>query len=214
MARKQNKTIRLIIATLILLLVLVVLPLGSWYYLNNGLNYRLTTMGELKEFGKLSGLTYPTFAGKNVQDADLQGKVTVANVINLQDEQLSNTFGNVLEKLHDQFDERQDVLFLIHVTDTSKINMEVFATRYKLDDYAQCQFIPTDAAMLQHLQPNYYISADSLQTHFTLVDTKSMVRKHYDVRDEAQVKRLVEHIALLLPLRKKEEITLKRELEK
>lgn len=214
MAGKQNKTIRLILATLVLIFVLGILPMGSWFYLKNGLNYRLTAMRELKDYGKVQALTYPTSTGTILKAADLNGKVTITNVVDAHNPQLLDTWGGVLEKLHNQFDERQDVLFLIHVLDTTPNNTEAFATQYKLKDSTQCYFIPTDAAMLQELQQDYHISADSLLTCFTLIDTKNTVRKHYDVQDNAQVKRMVEHIALLLPLQKHEEITLKREREK
>lgn len=214
MARKQNKILRLVVATLILFFLLVVLPFGSWYYLKDGLDYRIKTMGELKQYGALPNFSYTTFQNTTIAAADLKGKVAVANVLDLQKEQLTHTFGNTLEKLHDQFKERKDVFFLIHVTDTSKTNVENFARQYQLQDYAQCYFIPTDAAVLSTLQTNYHLAADSLYTYFTLIDTKNIVRKHYDVQEEIQVKRLVEHLALLLPLQKREEITLQRESEK
>lgn len=214
MAGKQNKIIRLVIATLILLFLLIVLPLGSWYYLKNGLDYRMTTMSELKQFGTLPNFSYTTFSNATIATPNLQGKVAVVNVLDLQNEQLSRTLGGILERLHDQFNERQDVYFLIHVMDTSKTTIENFARQYQLQDDTQCYFIPTSAANLAVLPANYHLSADSLYSHFTLVDTKQMVRKHYDVQDEAQVKRLVEHLALLLPLQKREELTLQREREK
>jgi hypothetical protein len=214
MAKKQNKIIRLVVATLILLFLLVILPFGSWYYLKDGLDYRVTTMGELKKYGTLPEFTYPTFVNTSIAAADLKDKVVVANVLDLQDEQWSRTFGSILEKLHDQFNERKDVLFLIHVTDTSKTNVDNFAKQYQLDDYAQCYFIPTDPSALAAVQSNYHLAVDSLYSNFTLIDTKQMVRKHYNAQDEAQVKRLVEHMALLLPLQKREEPTIKREREK
>lgn len=214
MAKTSNKTFQLIIITLVLLFILVILPLGSWYYLQNGLNYRITTMSELKNYGTLPAMSYATFSGTQVADADLKGKVVVANVLNMQDDQSLTVWGKVMEKLHDQFDERKDVRFLIHVLDTTQANITSFSKKYKLDDYEQCYFIPTEATALTALAANYHVGADSLLTHFILVDTKNVVRKHYNVQDEAQVKRLVEHLALLLPLQKKEEISIQMEREK
>lgn len=214
MAAKQNKVVRLIVATLILLFLLVILPFGSWYYLKGGLDYRLTTMGELKQYGTLPDFSYSTIWNKPITAADVKDKVIVANVLDLQNQEMSRTFGEVLEKLHYQFDERKDVCFLIYVLDTTSVNAENFARQYQLEDAAQCYFIPTVATDLENLAASYHLSADSLYSNFTLVDTKQMVRKHYDVREEAQVKRLVEHLALLLPLQKREEITLQREREK
>ncbi|MFN7116680.1 MAG: TlpA family protein disulfide reductase [Saprospiraceae bacterium] len=213
-SKQQNKIVRLILATLVLLFVLVILPLGSWYYLRNGLNYRVTTMSELNNYGKLPDFSYNTVVNTQVQTADLQGKVAVANVLDLKNEALSATWGTMLEKLHDQFNERNDVRFLIYVTDTARTTIESFTTKYKLQDYEQCYFIPADADVIKKLPLDHHIGADSLLTHLTLVDTKGMVRKHYNVQDQAQVKRLVEHMALLLPLQKREEISLQREPEK
>ncbi len=214
MAGKQNKTILLILVTLVLLFILVVLPLGSWYYLKNGLNYRIATMSELKNYGKLPAFSYHTFSNNNVKSADLQGKVVVVNALPLQNESLTNAWGTTLEKLHDQFDERSDVCFLVYVADTSRTNLESFTSKYQLQDYNQCYFVPFEAAAMPKLASDYHIGVDSLPNHFTLIDTKGIVRKHYNVQEEAQVKRLVEHMALLLPLQKKEEISLQREPEK
>lgn len=214
MANKQSKTLQLIVATIVLLFVLVVLPLGSWYYLKNGLNYRLTTMSELSDYGKLPAFSYHTFEGMNLTFNDLQGKVIVANVLNFENNQSNRALGAILEKLHDQFDERSDVCFLVHVTDTSLARVASFSAKYNLEDDNQFYFIPLDTTQMTALAKDYRLGIDSLATYFTLVDTKGIVRKHYNVQDDTQVKRLVEHLALLLPLQKKEEISLQREPEK
>jgi hypothetical protein len=212
MARQQNKTIRLIFVTVVLLFMLVVLPLGSWYYLQNGLDYRISTMSELKQYGLLPDLSYRTLDGKNLTTADLRGKVTVTNVLDWHNPTLADAYGTYLQRLHEQFNERADVYFLIHTPDTTKAR--AFAQQYGLQDSTQCFFLSGTPTEIAALPTNYHLSADALKTHFTLIDTKTMVRKHYDVRDEQQVKRLVEHLALLIPLQKKEEITLKRDLKK
>jgi len=46
------------------------------------------------------------------------------------------------------------------------------------------------------------------------VDIKGVIRKTYDLNDVNQVKRLVEHTAILLPKKQDRELVFKRELEK
>ena len=162
MAGKQNKVVTLIITSLILLFILVVLPVGSWYYLKEGLDYRMTKIGELKQYGTLPDFSYTTLWNKPITAADIKDKVVVANVLDLQNGEMSRSFGQILEKLHIQFDERKDVCFLIHVLDTVGVNAENFARKYQLEDATQCYFIPTLATDLKHLASDYHLSADSL----------------------------------------------------
>lgn len=216
-SHKKNKTLKIILQTLALLLFLVVLPFGSWYYLKNGMDYRVTTMAELHHLGKVSSATYTTFEGQSLVDSFFRDKILIANILDLKNEALSKLFGETLEKLHEQFDERKDVIFLLHLADTTTTAAEVnnFADNYKLNDDTQLFFIQMDVKIpVSIIEQNYYLPHDAAFPYFSLIDTKGEVRRYYDVRKMEEIKKLVEHTALLVPLEKNKEITFKREQEK
>lgn len=212
-----NKTLRIVLQTLALLLFLVVLPFGSWYYLKNGMDYRVATMGELKKYGKTPSLSYITYAGQRLDDSVFVNKILIASILDFSNSSMLENFGKTLEKLHQQFDERKDVLFLLHVADTSTTQpiVDAFAENYKLKDMEQCFFMKMPANITTTtIEQHFYLPHDNAFPYFALTDTKGEVRHYYDVRKIEEVRKLVEHTALLLPLEKTREITLKREQEK
>jgi hypothetical protein len=196
---KNKNLIRIIIQTAALLLFLVALPIGSWYYLRTGLDYRIAAMEELQTLGSISDSRFLTPEGGVVDSSRFNGKIVVAAVLTAQNQAL---FGPVLTKLHDQFDERADVLFLLHAPSLSynKENMNTYFSDYQLFDEEQCWLLSTP--MEAETATVYAMPEASAYPYFALVDAKGMVRRHYDVRNEKDVKRLVEHIALLLPREK------------
>lgn len=207
----------MVLQTLALLLFLVVFPLGSWYYLKNGMDYRVATMGELKHYGKIPALSYTTFANQTLTDSFFTNNILITSVLDFQNAAMSETFGKTLEKLHEQFDERKDVLFLIHLADTSATQamVERFAMTYKLNDFEQCLFLrmPENTAIAT-VEQNFYLPHDNDFPYFSLTDIKGEIRHYYDVRKIEEVRKLVEHTALLVPFEKSKEITLKRKQEK
>lgn len=109
--RKENRILRIVLQTLALLLFLVVLPFGSWYYLKNGMDYRVSTMSDLKQYGKMPAFFYTTFADTTFDNAAIKDKIVVANLLDLQNTSMRQNFGTILQRLHDQFKGREDVLF-------------------------------------------------------------------------------------------------------
>ncbi len=208
---KLKLTPRFLVQLAILAVLLVGLPLGSWYYLSSGLDYRLKTMAALQQLGELPDFGFATFSDQVISKNDVKGKIVVSNFIHLQDTVLSSSFGMNLLKLHKQFDEREDVIFLVHVMDTTsgKINRVVnaFAEKYQLKDSLQCYFVFSDLPSLRYLAfEGYKMPSDTTMPYFAITDPNLMVRKHYDTKNPNEIKQLVEHIALLLPRKKERRI--------
>lgn len=92
--------------------------------------------------------------------------------------------------------------------------MNEFATEYKLNKTKQFAFVKTLPDSVSVIEQRYHLPNDAALPYFVMSDTKGIIRKYYDVRNKEEVKRLVAHTALLLPLEKTREITLQREMEK
>lgn len=202
-----------------LIMLLIVFPAVSWYYLNSGLQYRRAAMEELDDYGTFPNAPWTMVDGSTISPGFLHGKMILANVLPAKDEGLYDQFGHTLQKLHHQFDERNELVFLSLVPgDSAQVinRAERFRESFDLNDGAQLFFLQVGNNKLEELrsrllQPQEEISEDAM---FLLTDTSATIRRYYDVREEADIKRLVEHIALLLPLKKDRELIFRRETEK
>lgn len=199
-----------IIQGLGLLLFLVVLPGGSWYYLKSGLDYRRSVLNDLSDYGPVPGAT---FASQNSPLATaLPGKVLVSAFVPDANSPAAQRQGALLKKLHDQFDEREEVLFLAHLADSTT----AFAQQHQLIDTAQCFFaLHSRAGLLAVAERDYKLPTGADPANWVVLsDIKGNMRRQYDVSQAEEVKRLVEHIAMLMPVAKREKVMVKRAAEK
>ena len=204
-----------------LLLILVILPLGALYYMNEGAKWRKERLDELQDYSQLSEqqlrMNYDTLTDIFMDEKN----IIVSSFINSEQSKLNADFGAMLQKLHEQFDARGDVYFFTHVlNDSLGTFTEAFRQEYGLEDEAQCFFIQGKENALGPLAKQAYqiTRQEGQQWHnsplFALVDDM-MVRNYYDVQNPEAVKRLIEHIAILIPPRKdREDLVFKREAEK
>jgi hypothetical protein len=211
--------IRKVLQALALLLFLVVLPLGSWFYLRNGLDYRLEALEELGDHGVIAPFELPTYKQDTLDRKDLEGKLVVASFLDFSDETLTRRTGEYLNKLHEQFDERPDVLLLQHVLNAPDAGrIQAFELEHRLDDPDQCFFLVggegAGAAQVGDLYGLEATAGAPLNTQLVLADTTLTIRRYYDLRDEQAVRRMVEHIAIILPRIEERDLVFKREREK
>ncbi|MFM9949794.1 MAG: hypothetical protein ACKV1O_17795 [Saprospiraceae bacterium] len=205
------------IQILALTAILIVFPAVSWYWLSMGLDYRKTAKAELKDLGPLPEETWRNYTGKMLSKADLEGSFVIAGVYDLAQPALSGHFGREFSRLHDQFDDRKDVLFLSVVGQDSTL-IPAFVKEYGLTDTTQCFFFATTADAMKNLAQTGFrmLGLDGATSpYIAFADTSSVIRNYYDVRENAQLKRMVQHISLLLPMSKsRDELRFKREAEK
>jgi len=216
---KKSFGLRNILQMLALLLFLVVLPLGSWIYLRNGLDYRLEALEELRDYGSIAPFELPTYKQDTVAPAILQGKLVVASFLDFSDEALTRRTGEYLNKLHEQFDERPDLLFLQHVLDDpGGERIQAFELEHRLNDQDQCLFLVDPSGDMEaRVRIAYRFSeapAAPIPAQLVLADTTLTIRHYYDLRNEAEIKRMVEHIAIILPRVEERDLVFKRETEK
>lgn len=205
------------------ILILVVFPLGALYYMNMGLKWRKERLGELKTYSRLSEAqlhaAYDTLATLFLDDQN----IIITSFINPDNKELAGRYGENLRKLHAQFDARGDVFFVMHLygdSTTRAAFLPGFIRQYELEDTAQCLFFwqreEEAAAMAREAYQLERADGESWNDspYFALVDSAT-VRHYYDVRQPQAIKRLVEHIAILIPPSKeREDLVFKRETEK
>ena len=199
---QQGKQIRLFTATAILFFLLIGFPIISWYYLRSGFEYRKGVMADLHDYGQLPNFSLITYNGQTLQTSDFANKIQVVAFVNLSKQENAGHVGSWLNQLHAQFDERKDVLFLIHILNSEATAQEVsaFAKQYQLEDTAQCYFLKDTAGSFERMAAQTYkIPANAIIDYFALTDLTGKIRRQYDARKPDDIKRLIEHIALLMP---------------
>jgi len=187
-----------------LFLLLIGLPAGSWYYLQLGLDYRKEALGQLGDHGAFTLKT-------NHSPEAAEGSVRVINFLSPTN---ADAKGALLSKLHEQFDKREDFELVTFVDTTAFPDIATFRTTYQLEEEPQCSFPPLKAAEWQTFVSTYETDVKAEVPYLALVDVKGNIRNFYEEEDEEAVKQLVEHIAFLLPIEKRDKAELRRETEK
>lgn len=218
-----------------LLLFLVGLPLGSWYYLDAGLKYNKELMSELKNYGRIPDFKLINQNGDTIGRDHIAGKVVVVDFFN-QNEGSYPVITNYLQKLYEQFKKRKDVVFVSHTLNPSSTNSEMLrriAKDSNLDNEHNVFLTGDTKELLKTLAKGYQIpdlknraedktiprnddlmSLPNEYPYFVLIDDSGTIRNYYNVHDEKSVTNLVEHLAMILPRKSEEKAELKRETEK
>lgn len=218
---KNKMTGRKVLQILGLFLFLVILPGGSWLYLQRGLDYRIATMEELKSLGTAQDFALHSYTDSVLTSTNLQGQVSVIGYLPDAPEQEARMI-EVLFKLHDQFNERDDLTFLTFTQPDSLAILQARAKELELKDGAQWFFGPSTEQtddLAGFLKDRLYFPEEMAtqakkHPYFALLDTNRVVRRFYDGMENKEMGRLIEHIAMLLPRKPDKDIIFKREPEK
>jgi len=195
---------------LILTVFLAGLPIGSWYYLREGYNYRKALLEDLSKLGSL-----PTGNITNTRDSlisleSLQGKALLFGRLSAPD----TGSVKVILRLADQFAESQGLTFLL-LTDS------VSATQLWHDHFAGYTprypglFIlidtnnPQNSPIITQLKPQW-IADNTL----AVADKNGIIRRTYLSTNPPDRQRLVEHLAILIPSKSTPKPIVVREIEK
>ncbi len=212
MTNKATSTPHKIFQFLALGFIFIVLPGGSWYYLNEGYNYRKAILEELdQDLGTIPNFQLPNQNNKVITDKALRGKVAIVNSLSLPPSVSEQAIIQQLVKVQDQFDKRDDIVFL---TFTKAAAQEEVASYFKTLDVKrnknQWHFLTGTDAELVQIEQKMALPA-SLQNSVTnnstmvIADSSSTIRYVYDFREKEAVKKLIHHIPNLMPRPKEKE---------
>jgi protein SCO1/2 len=233
MADRKKITDKIQIA--ILAFFIVFMPLGSWYYLQSGFNYHEKLMSELREYGELPPFHLLTQNDDTLVNDDFRGKIMIASFY-AENTPTSSTSMDYARRILRQFKSQKDLLFLFHNINPEIQDarlLEAMAEKEELTD-KRAYFLSGDKDQLTQLFTLGYkiplmeerTDGDSitfktdiatlpdLYPYFVLVDSSLMIRNYYDINDEASVKSLVEHLAIILPREKKSKAVHRPQKEK
>jgi hypothetical protein len=202
-----------------LALMIIVFPGLSWYYLRKGADYRIAALKELKQdLGKIGSFSGQPANWKMITPDSLKGRITIVNIIK-KDGQLAEKQTLTAKKLHEQFGERRDIIFLSLLEGADSLTAYNYYRAQKIKRFNTTYFVFAGDQQVKNnwLQTfSFGQKGDFTNTenpYYVYIDIDGTVRNFYDVNEEAQVKKLVEHTAMKV-FDKKENPRLSRELEK
>jgi len=169
------------------IILLFLLPLGSWYFLQSGLDWRKAKRETLKK--KVRFMTAYDFSNAD-KDKLFELSVRKTNVV--------KTNGNLTDldkSLIKQFQNSHTFQFLV-------ISDGVPKPEYLSSKSVQRYFDPEN----QNAKHDYLQAADYL-----LVDTLGYIRQYYEGKDKSTLNYLVEDVALILPKVQTRDILMKRQ---
>ncbi|MEM6725946.1 MAG: SCO family protein [Bacteroidota bacterium] len=214
-----DTTTKKYIRGLAFLLFIVVLPLGSYFYLFSGRNFYRDQLALMKPKAQIDPFVYQNSAGRLVSSNDLLGKVWIASFLE------SPCTGTCLEKM-DQLKMVQDALkkdtarakMLSHIGGFQDI---VFSDQpVKIEDRMRGFWLlsnPLDStatAKSWEEEAALKIDLEKYRNHFALIDDSLRVRNFYLGTNLDSVRMMLLHMAMIMPQEKKKEIGFEREKEK
>ncbi len=219
-----------------ILTILIIFPLMSWYYLKTGYNYQMDSRAELKDYGKLPNFAWSTADSDYTIDS-LENKMSVLSFIG-EDKKNTEVILDVIQKLNIQFGDNSNLKILTFpllaqrtgIGDLVKIQTErkinpfqhkiIQAPEEGLKNWLGGQIkYPIEWKEIENDAPDVILekkTANQINEYpfFVLVDNKNTIRNFYHIDNVDEVKRMVEHIALLLPRDVRPGIEFEREKEK
>ena len=219
--QKSNK--RLTIQFIALLLLLVVSPIGTYFWMKGGFEYRIERLSQLKDLGQVTAFETVDANGEPFGLEDIKDKMTLVAFLPEQQEaalKLMQRIEMVEHQMEEQLDKRKDVLFLIHCATDSLTSLSSIRNSVVRNENDKFVFVTASNEELARLSAEVYklpFEGDEnyLNTNrLTLVDLMSTIRTYYDAMDNKAMGQLVEHMAIILPPEEEKDIVFKREKEK
>lgn len=167
---------------LVLLLMLVILPLGSYLYLRSGVDYRLAALDMVTPKGELLDFTYYKNGLKLNSSRALNHKTSIIHI------DQSNDNDRYIQGIFDQFNQSENLELLQLKEDSVSNHLEGFDIVYTPE--------------FRDIESNYK------DYDILLVDTSLQIRSYYDLNDST-INELIRDIAIVLPLKKKSTIKMK-----
>ena len=207
-------------ATVILLALLVVFPLMSWYYLQQGMDYRKEILNKEEDLGSIVSFEIDYGTAEPFHGSVYSDKILVASFFDPTSDGDKALMGPILQKLHKQFEERADLILMNNLKTGNELFMQEFMREYSLLDEEQIYFNLIPPSRWEgYLTAYYQLGEERYATFqakpfFLLLDLGGRIKRIYDASDSEDIKRMVAHTAMILPIIKERELIFKRETEK
>ncbi len=177
-----------IVPTLVVAM-LVLFPAISWYYLKTGLKWRREAMGELSDYGSISGVQIPMNGSRDIDLQELEGELLIFYKVNCAD---ATGESATMDKIRNQFKKRPDVR-IFAIGDCLEV-IDEGSGKEKVLRKIDCK---TEPGACAEIERSIFRKAEDRNVAF--IDGNQHIRNYYHSNQSAENKRLVEHMAMMLP---------------
>jgi hypothetical protein len=165
-------------------------PLVSWYYLRSGMMYRKERLSDLKKIGKID-VNQITFLNPENKDS-IDSKVIV--VVKADQNNVLDP-NSTIAKIYSQFKEVPTFRLLL------------------LDSLIPTSKLPNNIIQIKEIN-NPIIAKIITQNMGFLINMKNEIVNQYDLNDKIKVEGMIEHIAMIMPLKSTKEVIERKVNEK
>ena len=178
-----------ILKSIAIIAVLIGLPLGSWYFLKDGFNWRKAKLEELAPKGRF----FDAFDFNDSDKEKLFREITYKTTLVKVNQDLNKDDIALI----DQFRKSYTFLFLVMTKDPKA-----------REDYSSKQ-------PLRYLIPSTMTPSDERlrDAKYILLDTASVIRQYYNGDDHETLTQIVEDIAVVLPRHVTPDIEMKKPMQ-
>lgn len=189
-------------------LLLVVFPAISYIYLKDGFKWRVQAQSELQDYGKIRA-AYVVWQDGSKEDL-LKGKVCVVHQFEEQPDltPANQRIIDLCEELHKQYgfkpgsDQNDFRLAMVAEGQTAAFKSYIDAKpSAEMATWVWTGGMGSWTTILKN-GFDYYCIKNNItpyEDYFALTDTSGVIRRFYNAQDPAEVDRMVQQIALLLP---------------
>ena len=215
---KRNKG--LIFQFIMLMLLLAVTPIGTYFWMKEGVDYRAKRLAELEDFGRIGNFESINAKGTAFDTTDTAGKMILVTLLEGDDAAVKKRVERielVENQMEEQLDQRKDMLFLFY---TTKSDLENYSKNLLVKENDKFVFVTVSDAEMNRIKKDvfYFENAKKIgveiENPLALVDLKGKIRHYYDPFKNDDMGKLVEHMAMILPQDKDKDIVFRRESEK
>ena len=202
---------------LLLIILLVGFPLGSYLYLKKGYDYQKAALDDMRRTDRLTDASSLELVSGELPEVQ-QGVSRIIGLLGTAPESMTDTYAATLRQLYEQFDELDNLQFwtVFGAVDSSRVAEFVKRSGLKEDETQLLYFrSPEYSNFVSQLK----LSAEEagyLRNHplLVLVDDSLYVRRAFRADIPEEVRQLVERTAIVVPERSRPKPRIVRETEK
>ncbi len=195
-----------------LLLVLVVLPIISYLYLQQGLGYFKDRLQELGDLGQAPNFEMVSHTGDTMTLDNFKGKMSVIGYFSSDCgapcDSLVNTYARIQKEFPNNNYKVSMYSYYSSQADVEKVNNKDVGSKW--------YWLKGERAVLDKLfSENYGMTVqEGYSNQFALVDSSMTIRSLYDARNVKEIDKLIVHLSMAAPRPPKSGVKFKREEEK
>ena len=192
----------------VLMICFLILPFISWLYIRNGVDFRLNALKELNQKIDISRLDSLVVDNLVINNDSLKRKVWI--FIKVEEALELAKSREIASTIYDQNDGSRSVkvVFCTSGEIQNKFGLKDFLTKRKFISFAP---ISTFDALQNIFVQRDSFSINRFAVNALIIDNKGFIRRGYNLGDAEELKKLVQHSAILIPEYKKEKPQLVRQ---